>query len=74
MTKSVLTAVFLTLLAACAAPSKVEKPRSQMTERERDSTIAASGLPGSGVVKKGLSIADVEARRQAMFDSVGKAN
>ena len=74
MRKPRLIAVFLTLLAACAEPSKVEKPRSQMSERERDSTIAASGLPGAGVVKKGMSIADVEARRQAMFDSAGKDN
>ena len=69
-----LITVFLTLLTACAEPSKVDKPRSQMTQRERDSTIAASGLPGSGVVKKGLSIADAESKRQAMFDSVGKEN
>lgn len=67
-------AVFLTLLSACAEPSKVDKPRSRMSQRERDSTIAESGLPGSGVVKKGLSIADAEARRQAMLDSVGKEN
>ena len=69
-----LSAVFLTLLAACAEPSKVDKPRSQMSQRERDSTIAASGLPGAGVVKKGMSIADAEAKRQAMLDSVGKEN
>ena len=74
MRKSILLAVFLTLLAACAEPSKVEKPRSQMSQRERDSALAASGLPGSGVVKKGMSIADAEAKRQAMFDSIGKEN
>ncbi len=69
-----LFAVFLTLLTACAEPSKVDKPRSQMSQRERDSTIAVSGLPGSSVVKKGMSIADAEAKRQAMFDSIGKDN
>ena len=45
-----------------------------MSQREKDSALAASGLPGAGVVKKGLSIADAEAKRQAMFDSVGKDN
>jgi hypothetical protein len=74
MRNSRLFAVFLTLLAACAEPPKVDKPRSQMTQRERDSAIAVSGLPGSGVVKKGLSIANAEDRRQAMFDSIGKDN
>ena len=63
--------LILTVFTACAEPPKVEKPRSQMTERERDSTIAASRLPGAGVVKKGMSIADAESKRQAMFDSVG---
>lgn len=74
MRSSRLFAVFLTLLVACAEPPKVEKPRSEMSQREKDSALAASGLPGAGVVKKGLSMADVEAKRQAMFDSVSKDN
>lgn len=45
-----------------------------MSRRERDSVIAESGLPGSGVVKKGMHIADVEARRAAMLDSVTSGN
>lgn len=45
-----------------------------MTELEKDSAIAESGLPGSGVVKRGLSIAGVEAKREAMLDSVEKGN
>jgi hypothetical protein len=64
----------LMLLVACAEPPKVEKPRSAMSQRERDSTIAASGLPGSGVVKKGMHIADIEARRAAMLDSITSGN
>ena len=69
-----LFSVFLILLTACAEPPKFDKPRSQMSQRERDSALAVSGLPGAGVVKKGMSMADAEARRQAMFDSVGKEN
>ena len=60
------------LLAACAAEPEIQKPRSEMTQRERDSTIAASGLPGSGVVKRATSIADAEARRAAAFDSASE--
>lgn len=67
-------AVLLTALVACAEPPSVKKPRSQMTQLEKDSAIAASGLPGSGVVKKGLSIADVEAKRAAMLDSISDGN
>lgn len=58
-------------MAACAEEAKFKKARADMTQRERDSTIAASGLPGSGVVKKAMSIADAQADRSAMFDSVG---
>ena len=61
-------------LVACAEPSKVGKPRSRMTQREKDSVIAASGLPGSGVVKKGMSMADAEAKRAAMLDSISDGN
>ena len=59
-------------VAACAEEPKFDKARSDMTKRERDSTIAISGLPGSGVVKKAMSIADAEARRSASYDSAGQ--
>ena len=62
------------LLAGCAAEPKFDKPRAQMTQREKDSVIAASGLPGSGVVKKGMQIADGQARRAAMLDSITDGN
>jgi len=62
------------LLAGCAEPSKVDKPRSQMTELERDSTIGASRLPGAGVVKKGLSIRNVQNQHAEMLDSAGREN
>lgn len=64
----------LLIVAGCAEPPKVDKPRSQMTQREKDSVLAASGLPGAHVVKKGMSMADAEARRAAMYDSAGKEN
>ena len=76
MTKSVLTAALMAVtVSACAAePPPIGKARSEMTQRERDSTIAASGLPGSGVVKSGMKIADREAKRAAMLDSIGSEN
>jgi hypothetical protein len=58
------------LLAACAEEPKFTKARGEMTKREKDSVIAESGLPGASVVKKGMSIADAEARRAAMYDSI----
>lgn len=66
--------VALSILVACAEPPKVDKPRSEMTQRERDSTIGASRLPGAGVVKKGMNMADVGAKRAAMLDSASAGN
>ena len=76
MKKSILAALLgAAALSGCAAePPPIDKPRSQMTQRERDSTIAASGLPGSGVVKKGMVLADREAKRAALLDSIGSEN
>ena len=64
----------LLLVAGCAEKPKFEKARSEMTQREKDSVIAASGLPGSSVVKKGMSIADGQAKRAAMMDSITDGN
>lgn len=64
----------LLILSGCAEEPKFEKARSDMTQREKDSVIAESGLPGSGVVKKGLSIADGQAKRAAMMDSITDGN
>ncbi len=60
--------------AACAAPVKIDKPRDEMSERERDSTIAGSGLPGSGVVKKAMSMSDVQQIQSAELDSASREN
>jgi hypothetical protein len=60
------------LAAGCAAPAKVDKPREQMTQRERDSTIAESGLVGAGVVGRALSVSDAEAQRTAQLDSASQ--
>jgi len=74
MRKSLLTVALVTL-SACAAPvPKVEKTRDQMTERERQETIANSGLPGANVVRKGLAIADAENRHAAAIDSASDGN
>jgi hypothetical protein len=42
------------------------------TERERDSTIAQSRLPGAGGVKAALKVSDSAAARRARLDSVAQ--
>jgi len=60
----------LATATGCAEPVNVDKPRSEMTRRERDSTIANSAFYGAGVAKEAMAIADAEARRKAMMDSM----
>lgn len=69
-----LLAALATTLVACAEPPPSGKPRDQMTQRERDSTIAISGLPGAIVVKRGMSVSDNEAQRVRMLDSAAAEN
>jgi hypothetical protein len=45
-----------------------------MTEREKQEAIANSVLPGAGVVKRGLAMADAENRHSAEIDSVANEN
>jgi hypothetical protein len=74
MRKSLIIVAALTL-TACAEPApQIDKPREQMTERERQETIARSGLPGAGVVRKGLATSDAESRRAAAIDSAANEN
>jgi hypothetical protein len=56
-------------VSACAEPPKIDKPREEMSQRERDSTVALSGLPGSQVVKQALDASDAEAARMRELDS-----
>ena len=65
-------AVLALFLAACAEEPKFDKARADMTRREKDSTIAISRLPGSGVVKKAMDVSDAEAARAATFDSASE--
>jgi hypothetical protein len=61
-------------LAGCGAPPAGSKPRDQMTQREKDSILAESNLPGSGVVRKAINVSDAQKRRAAAYDSAGDQN
>lgn len=49
---------------ACSKKSENEPPRT-LTQAQRDSAIAASQLPGAGVVGKALEVADSAESRAA---------
>ena len=62
-----LLGVLLTI-ASCM-PMTDEMPKKQLTERQRDSLIGVSDLPGAAVVQRSLSISDQAARQAARMDA-----
>jgi hypothetical protein len=60
------------LVAACATSDTPQNLRDTMTQRQRDSVLAQSGLPGARGVGKAMSAADSAKARQARIDSAGR--
>jgi hypothetical protein len=61
--------LFFLLTAACTSDSRQTRPA---TQRERDSVLGASKLPGAHGVRGALRAADSAAARNARLDSVGR--
>ncbi|HKP28931.1 MAG TPA: hypothetical protein VJU15_05995 [Gemmatimonadales bacterium] len=61
--------LMIALLLVLACRESKPPPR---TERERDSTIAQSRLPGAAGVKAALKVSDSAAARRARLDSVAQ--
>lgn len=64
-----LALLFTALVATACAPTDTSA-RDSMTQRERDSVLAQSGLPGARGVGKALSAADSVRARNAQLDSI----
>ena len=59
MYRSILGLLIVGSIALGCGPGKDEgAAKSKLSERERDSVIGASQLPGAKVVKKGLDVSD----------------
>lgn len=57
------------LLAACGASKPKPAP---LTQRQHDSVIGASGLPGATGVRGATRLADSQAARNARLDSASR--
>jgi hypothetical protein len=64
----ILLAVLAFTFTACST-SETEDSRANLTERQKDSLIARSPIPGAKAVQKSLNVADSAAARQARLDS-----
>ncbi len=77
--RAALAAVYLLLgtfgafgAAACRRGNGAAERRDTLTQRQRDSAIGASALPGARGVRGALGVSDSAARRNAQLDSVAK--
>ena len=75
MTKTARWLPLLTALAAlsasgCANRVDSDHARPALTERQRDSVLAKSQLPGAGVVGRALQQSDRAAQQAARMDSL----
>ena len=59
-----------TLLAGCVKSDEGGNNRDTMTQRQKDSVLAQSGLPGARGVSKAMRAADSAKAHQAQADSV----
>ena len=56
-------------LTAFAGCSKTETAQRELTERQRDSILGKSVLPGASVVTRALSVSDRASARAASLDA-----
>ncbi|HEX6250834.1 MAG TPA: hypothetical protein VFZ56_05325 [Gemmatimonadaceae bacterium] len=72
MRRSILCAGGLIFLAALACGSGEQtEAQPEMTQRQRDSAIGASSLPGARGVTRALDASDSAAARSSRLDSLG---
>lgn len=65
--------IALAVLALPACSKDEPDPRANLTQREKDSILAGSRIPGARAVKRGMTSADSAAARQARLDSAQQA-
>jgi hypothetical protein len=63
-------ATLAVMLVALSAACESNRGAAERSERERDSVIGASQLPGARAVRGALGAADSAAARRARIDSV----
>lgn len=65
----VAAAVLALALGGCSKKSDADHGRGTVSERQRDSTLAKSVIPGASAVGKALAASDSAAARAARIDS-----
>ena len=66
---AVLGAAFFSLALAACGQQDTQQSSTTRTEREKDSILAGSQIPGARAVKKTMTVADSAATRGLRIDS-----
>ena len=71
-TRQRMVPLVIALVTACAlgACAKSQAPQRQLTERERDSTLGKSAIPGGAAVTRALEVSDSSAARAQRMNGV----
>lgn len=73
--RTTLLGLGLLLLAGCGGGDRGDKPAASradtLTQRQHDSILANSSIPGAGAVGKAMRVADSTSARIQAADSVG---
>lgn len=64
--------VAILIVAGCSGDSTEKAPKKDLTQRQRDSLLSESGLPGAGVVGKAISVSDSASARAKRGDELAK--
>ena len=70
-TRLFVLAAAVVILTACQAKKETTPP---VTQRQRDSLIGASSLPGARGVRGALAAQDSATKRKAVLDSIARAD
>jgi hypothetical protein len=73
--RSLATVAFMALLASCGGADDADRPAARgsdtLTQRQRDSILAGSRIPGASGVGKAMRVADSTSARAQAADTVG---
>jgi outer membrane lipoprotein SlyB len=65
----IVSALISLAMLGCAKDDSTQSETTTRTQREKDSILAGSTIPGAKAVKKTMTVADSVAARQARIDS-----
>lgn len=72
MNKLLLIIIFILFSGGCTEDTSDKTPKKELTQRQRDSVLAESKLPGAKTVGKAISVSDTASARTKRIDDLTK--